>query len=826
MGEVYRADDLKLGQPVALKFLPRDLAKDAVRRERLMGEVRIARQVSHPNLCRVYVIGEIEGRHFLTMEYIDGEDLASLLKRIGHLHGRKALDVARQLCAGLAAAHDRGVLHRDLKPANVMIDGRGRVRITDFGIALAAGEAAETDVAAGTPAYMAPEQLAGQGATARSDIYALGLVLYELYTGRSAFEAPTLAELRSQKATHTPVAPAEIARDIDPIVERVILRCLERDPRARPASVAQVAAALPGGDPLAAALAAGETPSPEMIAAAGPKEGLTPGRAWLELAGVAITMVLMVVLTERTSLYRRVPLDRPPEVLAERARQILAAAGHVAQPADSAFGFILDQDLLAYIAAHDPGGTRWERVPAESMRFWYRTRAAEPLMRSQMLSGFQGEIAVSYYDPPVGLPGDTLVWLDPQGRLLELAVVPPETLEKAGASGPTPDPDWSIVFRETGLDPASWSPTTPSTAPAFYASHRAAWTGRLPERPGDEVRLEAGMHQGRLVSVRRITPWTGPGRGLRFSILPTEGWAFMAMSLTLFSVAIFGGSVLARRHLRLGRGDRRGASRLAWAIFVMSLAAALVSDDHALHIWEAALLFSATCRALFWAATIWVLYLALEPLVRRRWPRVLVSWNRVLLGEFRDPLVGRDLLGGCLWGGVAWILFPLQPLITAWVTGTPVAPQAGVWPDMFAYPARTLVVSPLMTVIQGIYLSLATLFMLFLARAIVRKTWLGAALLAGLMGLPGLAFGAPLVGWASVALLWGLLYWILLRFGPVGFVGAMMVFVSFAPLTTDLSAWYAAGAFGAILQGFAVAVAGFVISLGSRAMFGALTLDE
>ncbi len=126
MGEVYRADDLKLGQPVALKFLPKELADDPVRRERFFAEVRIARQVSHPNICRVYDIGEMEGRHFLTMEFVDGEDLGSLLKRIGRLHGAKALDVARQLCAGLAAAHDKGVLHRDLKPANVMLDGRGR----------------------------------------------------------------------------------------------------------------------------------------------------------------------------------------------------------------------------------------------------------------------------------------------------------------------------------------------------------------------------------------------------------------------------------------------------------------------------------------------------------------------------------------------------------------------------------------------------------------------------------------------------------------------------------------------------------------------------
>jgi len=155
MGEVYRADDLKLGQAVALKFLPKALSDDPVRRERFFAEVRITRQVSHPNICRVYDIAEFEGQHFLCMEFIDGEDLASLIRRIGHLTNEKSLDIARQLTAGLAAAHEKGVLHRDLKPANVMIDGRGRVRITDFGIAIAMGEEPESTEISGTPASRA-----------------------------------------------------------------------------------------------------------------------------------------------------------------------------------------------------------------------------------------------------------------------------------------------------------------------------------------------------------------------------------------------------------------------------------------------------------------------------------------------------------------------------------------------------------------------------------------------------------------------------------------------------------------------------------------------
>src|SRR4051812_3101092 len=193
MGEVYRAEDLRLGQTVALKFLPAAVAEDPQRLAPFHHEVRIARQVSHRNVCRVYDIGEDRGRVFLTMELIDGEDLARLLKRVGRFPEERATEIARQICAGLAAAHDLGVLHRDLKPANIMLDGEGRVRITDFGLAGIAGTI--NDVRSGTPAYMAPEQLAGVEVSERSDLFSLGLVLFELFTGKRAFTATTLAEL-------------------------------------------------------------------------------------------------------------------------------------------------------------------------------------------------------------------------------------------------------------------------------------------------------------------------------------------------------------------------------------------------------------------------------------------------------------------------------------------------------------------------------------------------------------------------------------------------------------------------------------------------------
>jgi serine/threonine-protein kinase len=157
MGEVYRAHDLILNQVVALKFLSQTQVSEPAL-VRFHNEVRIARQVSHPNVCRVYDIGFVDRLPFLSMEYLDGEDLGSLLRRIGRLPQDKAIEFTRKICAGLSAAHDRGVLHRDLKPSNIMIDGRGQVRITDFGLAAIAREIKPSDLRSGTPAYMSPDR--------------------------------------------------------------------------------------------------------------------------------------------------------------------------------------------------------------------------------------------------------------------------------------------------------------------------------------------------------------------------------------------------------------------------------------------------------------------------------------------------------------------------------------------------------------------------------------------------------------------------------------------------------------------------------------------
>src|SRR6202030_2833172 len=263
-----------------------------------------------PNVCRVYDIGEAEGLAYISMQYVDGEALHSLLRRIGRLPPDKALEIARKLCAGLAAAHDKGVLHRDLKPSNIMIDGRGHVLITDFGLAGVIGSIQGAELRNGTPAYMAPEQLSGKEVSTLSDIYALGVVLYEMFTGKPPFIASTREELLKLAQQGTPTNPRSIVRDIDPVMESVILRCLSPEPKARPTSAFAALAALPGGDPLAEALAAGETPSPEMVAASGKRVGVSAGWAIGFLAAIVAGLALFAIVKQQTDLLGKVPFDK------------------------------------------------------------------------------------------------------------------------------------------------------------------------------------------------------------------------------------------------------------------------------------------------------------------------------------------------------------------------------------------------------------------------------------------------------------------------------------------------------------------------------------
>ncbi len=823
MGEVYRAEDLKLSQVVALKFVPTALTTDGAALARFHREVRVARQVSHPNVCRVFDIGETAGQVFLSMEYVDGEDLASLLRRIGRLPPDKAVEIARQLCAGLAAAHEHGVLHRDLKPSNVMIDGRGKARITDFGLSGLAGDFRPDELRAGTPAYMAPEQLAGREVTVRSDIYSLGLVLYELFTGKQAFEAATILDRKHLLEQTTPTSPPSHIKDLDPVVERVILRCLENDPRRRPASALQVAAALPGGDPLAAALAAGETPSPEMVAASGVAEGLRPAVAWICLVGVAVGVLASILLSAQTKLYRRVPLDKPPEVLAEQARGILQSVGHSEPRVDTAFGFYEGSEYLRYVREHDQSKTRWDNLE-NGFVFWYRSSPAP--LGGRFLFGPTGLGGVRENDPPLDVSGMTRVRLTPRGHLTQLVVVPVQ-VEKPTETAAAFSPDWTSLFSAAGLESSRWTPDQPTWTPPVYADTRAAWTGTLPERPDIPMRIEAAAYRGRPVYFELIGPWTEPQRVQTYQA--TAGLLRVEVIGVVFILSlVVGGALLARRNLRMGRSDRRGASRLAAVVFAACAVTWFFGAHHVPSLYEFALLAMFLSAALLASSIVWILYIALEPYVRRRWPTTLVSWSRLLAGGFRDPLVGRDVLMGCLLTTVSVVVARAGGLAALWLGAPPVQPYEG--PEHVFLGARAIVSAVSGSVIFAIFIGLATLFFLFILRVLLRKGWAAAVVFVLFFSFveSQVPTGAPVIFAIRGLILYSLTVFLLVRFGLLALIASELFgeFLGNFPLTTEVSAWYAGIGFAGILLMAAMAFYAFHTSLGGRPMFGAATLEE
>jgi serine/threonine-protein kinase len=793
MGEVWRADDLALGQPVALKFLPAHLADDPDRLARFRKEVALARHVSHPNCCRVFDLAEHDGRPFLTMEFIDGEDLAGLLRRVGRLSEEKAVEVARQLCAALAAVHEQGLLHRDLKPANVMLDGRGKVRLADFGLADAAADLSASGVRAGTPQYMAPEQLAGKEVTQRSDLFSLGMVLYELFTGKRAF-AGTDRETPPSK-------PSGHVSTLDPATERAILRCLERDPKDRPAAALAVAAALPGGDPLAAALAAGETPSPKLVADAGGEGAIRP---WVGLAllGVVVAgIVLAALLADRVMLFRRVPLPESPTVLARRAQQLLERLGYPDAPVDTAFHFRVNAESIRRTLKEDQSPHRWDNlteVRPTPLYFFYR-QSPQPLAPTLLDTGELENLLVTDDNPPTTLPGMAGAHLDPNGRLLRLYVLPPQQTNLP----PTPaEPDWGRWF-----DPATigfdltrdLQAVPPEWTPPCACDRQAAWTGTLPGRPDWPVRVEAAAYRGRPVWFevmplwRKAEPREGPYGGFfrPRDVIPGP----VAIGLLVSAVVV----LLAVRNLRRGRADVRGAVRLGLAILTVTAGAWLFGGHHTLSqegVQIIMVLGYGGCFAFLYGAS----YLALEPAVRRRWPWRITAWNRLLAGRLGDPMVGRDLLIGLAFGA-AVLLVPRAALLSAeWAGVPPPPPLTGTGPFALHVPGPPTPLYVLLSILYiPIIIPVGILTQCFLFFLVLRREWLawGVVYLFGLVGwmLPHLG---PSPAGNVLTFLWaglstGLWIFALYRFGLLATAAALFCseLLALVPLTADLSAWYA-----------------------------------
>ena len=820
MGEVYRAEDLKLEQPVALKFLPEMLSADGAALARFHREVRVARQISHRNVCRVYDIGETEGLHFLSMEYVRGEELSSVLKRFGRLPADKAVEIARQLCAGLAAAHEAGVVHRDLKPANVMIDENGNVRVTDFGLAGLLEDFTGGAALEGTPEYMSPEQLAGKELTARSDIYSLGLVLYEIFTGRKAFTANTLNELlRLRRTESMPESPSTIVKDLDPLVERVIERCLSVDPRERPASALQVAAALPGGDPLAAALAAGETPSPEMVAAA-PKEGsLRPPIALALVVLAFVGLGLSMYFARGVFLHGLVPLEKSAQGLQERAGEISAKLGYGALN-DEAHEFYADEEYLRHVREQDSSPARWETLktgrPA-ALGFWYRQspRSLVPLSRD----------SVTEEDPPRTVSGMAGVQLDTRGRLLSFYGVPPQVVEQGSATAPAFD--WSQLFAEAGLDPSQFRPTEPKWVPSQPFDAQAAWEGNYPGRPDAPLRVEAASFRGRPVHFQLVNPWNRPSRQEQAETRASVR-AAQALLICLFVLILLAAALLARHNLRLGRGDRKGAFRLASFFFAVAILSSVAMAHHVPTLGgEFGLLINLLAFNLMATCMLWLVYIAVEPFVRRRWPGRIIAWNRLLAGDWRDPLVGRDLLLGAVFGFGMLLVAYVQLRTPHWL-GLP-SPTPAVIELKGLLGARFLAALVGAQVLNSLLSPSFVLFLLLLFTIVLRKRWLAVGMTGLLFAAPSALTGEyPLIDLPFAALGSALMLLVLLRFGLLAmcFSQFFILIFNFFPITTDFSAWHAGATIICLTVAAALILFGFKTSLAGQPLFRGSLVDD
>jgi hypothetical protein len=828
MGEVYRAEDLKLGQQVALKFLPAGLDQDHEKRERFFSEVRLARQISHPNVSRVYDIGDVDGAPFLSMEFVDGEDLLSLLRRIGRLPADKANEIAREICTGLAAIHERGVLHRDLKPANVMLDGRGHARITDFGLAeLQGGAVVDEEMIVGTPAYMSPEVLEGRPADTKSDLYSLGLVLYELFTGKRVWEASSIDELIRIRRTHTPPSPSSYVRDIDPAVERVIQRCLEKDPRRRLPSAVAAAAALPGGDPLAAAIAAGETPSPELVAAARDElQGMRPAIAWISLGAFGLGLAVLLGLSSHTRIVPAAPLEEPPSVMAVRARDLLQRFGSGAKAVDRAQGFFYEERYVDWIATSDSSAGRWSRLTRPRppvVTYWYRESPREliPVAR---------DARVDYADPPRLVPGMAGVQLDGLGRLRRLDVVP---LADA-APRDTGAVDWMSLFRMAGLDTAAFHAIAPSTPPVGIADRFAAWEGIPADGQGVPVHVEAASFLGRPVFFALREPWSqieGPGDSVRDPSGRITAIMIAIVRPLLFVIALVVGAWLARRNLRAGRGDRPRATRVAAVLLGLRILIWVIGAHHTPQS-VTLQLANTVALGLYDFAFGWVFYIAVEPYFRRLWPRVLTSWVRLLDGRFDDPQVGRDLLVGCVVGvaiGLAVAAHQAAPMLLGAAPGRPdnvgfVEHQLTTIVGFLHQMADALTVQR-----SALILAMEFVVILVVARLILRKA-VAAIVVTFLLFIP---FALPKgewvflnIGFAACSL--ALVFFVMLRFGLLAAIVALLVnsTLQSTPLEWNPSSWSQSATLVTLSIVVGVALYGFVRSLAGRAAIRDVFLER
>jgi len=596
----------------------------------------------------------------------------------------------------------------------------------------------------------------------RSDIYALGLVLYEIFTGVRAIERPF-------------APPSEFASDIDPAIERMILRCLDPDPAMRPESVVSILRELPALDPLAAAVAAGETPTPAMLAAALQRGDLRAAVAWA-LFGIAIASIVAVAaLASRTTILGRTPL-KSPEVLRERATEILDAAGASPAMGDHASRFFLDRKRL---------------------RLFFLDRRSPDTMMPR-----GPERVLDDDDPPFNVPGMTSVRVDGGGRLLELAIVPPQRRDALTRSAIPAEP----LLRFTGFDPVTLRSVAPAWTAPVDSDEKRAWIAP------NGMRIETASYFGRPVWLSVIDEkQLVPRAPFSTSWIATR--TFMVALVLIPSVLL----LLAWNNFRSRAGDRKGALRLGATAFVLFAVALFLRAHHPGTLFEEWIMAStAMAYAVFLGAMLGIFYFAAEPFARRRWAAMMISWTRLLAGRWRDAMVGRDVLIGTIAGAAVILagelivemapLFREDAVLVATAT-----PLSSIW-QAFYYLLRN--------VGEAIFRGVSAVSLLLIVRSVTKRIGIATVVASFIVALTfvddiegSLAFSA-----AYAVVVGAMVYVVLYRFGALALSASAFTALTLRrlPLTLDPSSWYFGRSLLALGLIAALAAYGFVVATGGR----------
>jgi len=346
MGTVYKAQDTEIKEKVAIKLIKPEISADKNTIERFQNELKFARKISHRNVCRMFDLNKEEGSYYITMEYVSGEDLKSFIRRAEKLTVGKAIAIGKQICEGLEEAHTLGVVHRDLKPSNIMIDNNGNARIMDFGIARSVEGKGITDkgIMIGTPDYMSPEQVEGKDIDQRTDIYSLGVILYEMVTGKTPFEGETALSIAHKHKYESPKEPRSVNTQVPDDLNLLILKCLEKDKEKRYQSAGEVRSELENiarGIPTTDRIIPERKPltSKEITVTFGLKKLLVPALVFIGIviAGVLIWQLLLKKETVPTTLetvdpsiavlpFEDLSLDKNQEALANGIPETLINA--------------------------------------------------------------------------------------------------------------------------------------------------------------------------------------------------------------------------------------------------------------------------------------------------------------------------------------------------------------------------------------------------------------------------------------------------------------------------------------------------------------------